>query len=195
MFLAVDSSLGTSVGLVSREGAVLAEAMSEDPRGHAENIGALLQRALAEGQVEPADISHVVMGVGPGPFTGLRVGIAAATAFSLAQGIPLVPIVSHDAVAYGRGDVVVVTDARRGEVAYSVYCGEQVERRTFGPALTRPENLDKALGAYSGFPRVEASVISAASLGLVAWEYLRAGVTLDSPAAQYLRAPDVTVSP
>ncbi len=60
--------------------------------------------------------------MGPGPFTGLRVGIAAARAFAAGRGIPVHPVASHDAVAFGRtAPTLVVTDARRREVAWTTY--------------------------------------------------------------------------
>ena len=195
MFLAIDSSLGTSVAVVSREGTVLAEASSDDHRGHAENIGALIEQALASAGCGPAQVTHVVMGVGPGPFTGLRVGMAAAEAFALSRSLPLVPIVSHDAEAFGLGDVVIVTDARRGELAVSVYAGDAVSRRVLGPLLARPEGVDDAIADYVSVPRIQVVSVSAGKLGQVAHSYLEAGVTPESPAPRYLRAPDVTVAP
>ena len=195
MFLAIDSSLGTSVAVVSREGTVLAEASSDDHRGHAENIGALIEQALESAGCAPAQLTHVVVGVGPGPFTGLRVGMAAAEAFALSRSLPLVPIVSHDAEAFGLGDVVIVTDARRGELAVSVYTGDAVSRRVLGPLLARPEDVDDALADYVSVPRIQVVSVSAGKLGQVALSYLEAGVTPESPAPRYLRAPDVTVAP
>ena len=195
MFLAVDSSLGTSVAVVSSEGHILSECFSEDTRGHAENIGALLQDALASAGIAALDVTHVVMGVGPGPFTGVRVGMAAAEAFAHSRSLPLIPLVSHDAEALGAGEVVIVTDARRGEVAYSVYQGESVFRRVLGPALARPENLEHELGEHSSLLRIQVETISAGKLGQVANAYLTAGVAPESRAPQYLRAPDVTVAP
>ena len=195
MFLAVDSSLGTSVAVVSSDGQILSESSSDDTRGHAENIGALLQDALSSAGITPAEITHVVMGVGPGPFTGLRVGMAAAEAFAHSRSLPLFPLVSHDAEALGAGDVVIVTDARRGEVAYSVYQGESDFRRVLGPALARPENLEHELGEHNSLPRIQVEAISAGKLGQVAHAYLTAGVSPESRAPRYLRAPDVTVAP
>jgi tRNA threonylcarbamoyl adenosine modification protein YeaZ len=195
MFLVVDSSLATSVAVVSVGGEILSESSSADPRSHAENIGTLMQEALLSAGVTPAEVTDVVMGVGPGPFTGLRVGMAAAEAFALSRFLPLVPIISHDAPAHGAGDCVVVTDARRGELAYSVYAGEGALRRVQGPALCRPENLGAELGEYGSLPRIEVETISAGALGQVAAFYRQSGVPLASPAPQYLRAPDVTVKP
>lgn len=195
MFLAIDSSLATSVAVVSAEGVILQECHSDDPRGHAETIGSLIQDALLGAGITPAQVRHVVMGVGPGPFTGLRVGMAAAQAFALSRDVPLLPLISHDAPAWERGDVVIMTDARRGEVAFSVYQGDALERRVMGPALCRPENVDEELGRFAHVPRTEVSVISAGALGQVAHAYLGAGEPFASASPQYLRAPDVTVKP
>ncbi|WP_111467029.1 tRNA (adenosine(37)-N6)-threonylcarbamoyltransferase complex dimerization subunit type 1 TsaB [Microbacterium suaedae] len=150
MILAIDSSLGSSVAVVDPATEdVCAQADSEGTRGHAEVIGTLLERALAEAGAVPADITHVAVGMGPGPFTGLRIGIAAARAFATGRGIPVVPVVSHDAAALERqtdGRFSVVTDARRRENAVSTYEGSDdgIPRRVSGPVLVpqpRAEDL------------------------------------------------------
>ena len=99
MLLAIDTSAGTSVAVVDRDGGILAEHSSDDTRRHAEVIGTLIARSIADAGIEVADLSGVVAGMGPGPFTGLRVGIAAARAFALGAGKLIIPAVSHDAIA------------------------------------------------------------------------------------------------
>jgi tRNA threonylcarbamoyl adenosine modification protein YeaZ len=196
MLLSIDSSLGTSVAVVSPEGKILHEANSEDPRAHAELIGQLLTECFSETGVTPGDITHVVMGVGPGPFTGLRVGMAAATAFSLSRGVPLLPVVSHDALGFvTAGDSVVVTDAKRGEVAYSVYGVSPEFTRLVGPALCTPDQLDLELGEAVSLPRNTAGFVSAGALALVAHTMMASGVAFAPPSPIYLRAPDVGVTP
>ena len=101
MILGIDTSLGSAVAVVEPDGVIRSQVESPDPRGHAEVIGSLIARALAEASVSPSAITHVAAGMGPGPFTGLRVGIAAARTFALGRGVPVVPVVSHDAVALG----------------------------------------------------------------------------------------------
>src|SRR3954469_18659532 len=143
MLLAIDTSAGTSVAVVDRDRGILAQADEADTRRHAEVIGTLIERVLAESGVSPRQLSGVVEGMGPGPFTGLRVGIAAARAFAFGIGKPVVPIASHDAVAFGRIlPTLVVTDARRREVAWSSYAapdGDGFPVLLTGPQLARPE--------------------------------------------------------
>jgi tRNA threonylcarbamoyl adenosine modification protein YeaZ len=191
VLLAIDTSAGTSVAVVVGD-RVLSEASDVGTRGHAEHIGTLIQTALAEAGITPADVTAVVSGMGPGPFTGLRVGIAAARAFAAGRGIPVHPVASHDAVAYGRtAPTLVVTDARRREVAWTTYDANGAN--TNGPHLASPEDLETAVEGYDGFERVDAAEISAASLGLVAERNLAAGRPTGPEQPLYLRAPDVTL--
>lgn len=191
MLLAIDTSAGTSVAVV--DGArVLSQASDANTRGHAEHIGTLIQSVLAEANATPADITGVVSGMGPGPFTGLRVGIAAARAFAAGRGIPVHPVASHDAVAFGRTTpTLVVTDARRREVAWTTYDADGAT--TDGPHLAHPEDLETVVEGYAGFERVDTAAISAASLGLIAERLLAAGRPTGPEQPLYLRAPDVTM--
>lgn len=191
--LAIDSSIGTSVAIVDASGETRAERTSLDRRAHAETIGVLVEGCLQEAGVFGSEVTAVAMGVGPGPYTGLRVGMAAAQAFALARAIPLYPVISHDAEGWWKGDAVVVTDARRGEVAYSVYRGSSELRRIVGPALCRPEELDEALGEHAPLPRIFPEQISATGLARVALHFLERGLTFPGTSPVYLRAPDVTV--
>ncbi|MDN3311580.1 tRNA (adenosine(37)-N6)-threonylcarbamoyltransferase complex dimerization subunit type 1 TsaB [Microbacterium oryzae] len=150
MILAVDTSLGSGAAVVAPDGEIRSAVESENALGHAEVIGTLLERALADASVTAGDITHVAAGMGPGPFTGLRIGIAAARVFALGRGIPVLPVVSHDAVAlelldtHPDGGFAVTTDARRRENAISVYGepdGWRLPRRIAGPEL-RPRDAD-----------------------------------------------------
>jgi tRNA threonylcarbamoyl adenosine modification protein YeaZ len=131
--------------------------------------------------------------MGPGPFTGLRVGIAAARGFAFGIGVPVHPVVSHDAIAWGCNErVLVVTDARRREVAWSLYDPGLI--RLEGPVLAqRGEGFDGVVERHPGVPILDPDEVSAASLGLVA-EFLRAeGRPLEPDQPVYLRPPDVTI--
>ncbi len=196
MILAIDSSMGTSVAVVSPEGQVRSSVQSDDPRAHAELIGVLLTSALEQAGVGADDISGVAMGIGPGAFTGLRVGMAAAQAFALSRNLPLYPVVSHDALGWSvTTETVVVTDARRGEVAFSLYSPSARLRRVRGPELSSPAFLDDALGDAVTLPRIEGTSIDASLLALVALDARSQGLELLEPTPMYLRAPDVTVNP
>ena len=197
MLLAIDTSTGTSVALVDRDAGVIAEHTSQDPRGHAELIGSLIARCL--GDRDPSTLSGVVAGMGPGPFTGLRVGIAAARTFAFGIGKPFLPIRSHDAIAFELASpAIVVTDARRNEVAFSEY-GEPdsdgLPRLVRGPELLPRADLD-TLGALAR----PTSVIPAGALGMLAERAFATGRLfgdggiLAAAEPLYLRAPDATPS-
>lgn len=197
MLLAIDTSTGTSVAVVDRAG-VRAVRTSADTRGHAEVIGAFIRDVLAEAGVIPDELEGVAIGMGPGPFTGLRVGIAAARAFALGIGRPVLPVISHDAVAFGQTDaVLVVTDARRRELAWSAYAApasDGLPHRVAGPALAPAAELAEAVTGYAGYRRLDAATIDAGAIGRLALALLDAGAPLGPAEPVYLRAPDVTLS-
>jgi tRNA threonylcarbamoyl adenosine modification protein YeaZ len=186
VILAIDTSAGTSVALVG-EG-IVAEAATADTRSHAEHIGVFIDRVLTDAGLTPSDVTAVVAGIGPGPFTGLRVGIAAAIAFAIGRGIPLYGIPSHDAVAVGRETCTVVTDVRRRELAWTTYRdGVAID----GPRLTTEATLATDVDLDT-FPEVRADVISAAVLATAAQVRIDRGDDLSSLRPLYLRAPDAT---
>lgn len=196
MLLAIDTSAGTSVALVDPSTQrTVAERSTPDTMRHAEVIGTLLAEVLSSAGMRPSALDGVVVGMGPGPFTGLRVGIAAARTFALGAGIPLLPMVSADAVARaealaGASDtVLVVTDARRKEVFWSLYDLSGVDPvRIDGPGLAKPDALP-----HTEARRVDAAQIPAAELALAAAALLAGGLPLATDEALYLRSPDVTM--
>lgn len=203
MLLAIDTSAGTSVAVVDRDRGILSEVNESDTRRHAEVIGEAILLAIEQSGVAVTELSGVTAGMGPGPFTGLRVGIAAAQAFAFGASIPLVRVVSHDAVAWGHfaagnvGPLLVVTDARRREVYFSAYSGVDpvgLPVRSQGPGLCRPDDLFGAVDDYARYLRVDAAEVSAASAGLLAEGLFLHKRAFAGPEALYLRAPDVTVS-
>lgn len=203
MLLAIDTSAGTSVAVVDRDRGVIAEHSTADTMRHAEIVGEYIRRALADAGVTAADLSGVVAGMGPGPFTGLRVGIAAARVFALGAGKPLLPLVSHDALAFGHyrtggtGDLLVVTDARRRELFWSAYSGcddAGLPVRVDGPGLAKPAVLDDAAFPHAGWNRLDAPTVSAGDLGMLAELGYVAGRPFAADEPIYLRSPDVTLS-
>ena len=194
MLLAIDTSAGTSVAVVDSDARVLAECSSDDPRGHAETIGSLIRDAIAGAGVRVSDLGAVAAGMGPGPFTGLRVGIAAARAFAVGAGIPVLPVLSHDAIARRSGvRAVVATDARRRELFVSVYDGLDdagLPVRVSGPSIVPVTELD----VPAERTLVQATTVSAGALGAVAVIQRIVGRPFAADAAVYLRSPDVTLS-
>jgi tRNA threonylcarbamoyl adenosine modification protein YeaZ len=208
VLLAIDTSAGTSVAVVDFDRGVLAEHGVADTMRHAEVIGDLIERCLREAGVTVAELSAVVGGMGPGPFTGLRVGIAAARVFALGAGKPLVPVISHDGIAFGHyraghtGALLVVTDARRREVYWSAYSGVDTDGlpvRLGPPALAKPAELQEADFVHAGLlgtvgARLDAATVSAGDLGMVAELSFAAKRPFAANDALYLRSPDVTLS-
>lgn len=196
MILAVDTSLGTAVALIDPDGTRRAEASTTDPLGHAEVIGALLAEVLDEAGA--ADIGHVVTGMGPGPFTGLRIGIAAGRAFALGRSIPVVAVPSHLGAAVAAletesGPFAIVTDARRREVAITVFDGtdaDGIPKVVADTVLVKQVDADAHL---AGIRRVDVAALSAADLARVGARALAAGRTLAGDEPLYLRHPDVTL--
>lgn len=198
MLLAIDTSIGTSVAVVDRDGGVLAERVEHDTRRHAEVIGSLIRDVLAEADVAVERLSGVAVGMGPGPFTGLRVGIAAAQAFAIGANKPVVRVISHDAVAFGRTEpVLVVTDARRREVYWTAYAAPDAAGlpvRVAGPALSDPDRLADAVTDLDSFLRIDALAVSAGALGMLAETMFASGRDFAGAEPLYLRSPDVTMS-
>jgi tRNA threonylcarbamoyl adenosine modification protein YeaZ len=139
------SSAAVTAGLVEfADGAdpvVLAERVTVDARAHAEQLTPSLRACLAEAGVGIADLSAVVAGLGPGPFTGLRVGLMTAAALADATGRPGYGVCSLDAIAAAhpeREDLLVAGDARRKEVYWARY---RHGGRIGEPAVSKPAEL------------------------------------------------------
>lgn len=189
---------------------VLAERAVSDGRRHAEILTTLIGEVLGEAALRRNDVDAVVVGCGPGPFTGLRVGMATAAAFGDALGLPVYGVCSLDAIAASgiraqeRVDsLLVVTDARRREIYWALYVDG---RRESGPEVDAPAtvidalaetSIDMVLGSpthaslFDG-PVGEVSAPTAAGLIDAAGSAL---TTAAAPAALvplYLRRPDAT---
>ncbi len=114
-----------TVGVVTIEDgrpALAAERTALAPRGHGELLALSIVGCLDDLALTPAELGAVIIGFGPGPYTGLRVGMVTAAAFADALGIPVYGVGSLDAIAadaQDEGELIVVTDARRREVYWA----------------------------------------------------------------------------
>lgn len=132
--LAIDTSTSrTIVGLVDGS-KVLFESFSEGATDHGRAVSDLVAQALANNSAP----DQVVVGMGPGPFTGLRVGIAFARTFALSRGIPVIGICSLDAIVIDKDEYTVAIDARRKEIYWAKYSGG---RRIEGPSVNKPDEV------------------------------------------------------
>jgi tRNA threonylcarbamoyl adenosine modification protein YeaZ len=152
VILAIDTATpAVTAGIVKLDGIeVLAERVTVDARAHAEQLTPNVLAALADAGLSVGDLAAVVVGCGPGPFTGLRVGMATAAAYGHALGIPVHGVCSLDAIAIESAgtvsEVLVVTDARRREVYWARYRdGVRVD----GPAVNSPADVPGAAEALA----------------------------------------------
>ena len=192
--LAVDTSTVVAAA-VAKDGHILASAVVDDTRAHAEELMPLVQRVIADAGITLADIDRIVTGVGPGPFTGLRVGVVTALTLAEVLDVPVVGACSLDAVAAqwastgAPEEFLVVSDARRKEVYWARYDG--IGRRLSGPEVSAPDALPALplagpgahlVGDSSGPVALDAGWLAAVDLPDAGLEPL------------YLRRPDAEVS-
>lgn len=149
--LALDTSSPTVTVAVHDGHAVLASESTVDARRHGELLVPMLAEVLARAGAHPGDVTDIAVGVGPGPFTGLRIGLVTARTTASVTGAALHGVCSLDAIAAAvtaDGGFAVVTDARRHEVHWARY--DAARKRSQGPAVDRPE--DVAAGLPPGIP-------------------------------------------
>jgi tRNA threonylcarbamoyl adenosine modification protein YeaZ len=135
-------AVSTSVAPVGIE--VLAERVTVDAKAHGELLTPHILAALADAGHVLADVDAIVCGAGPGPFTGLRAGMATAAALGHALDVPVHPVCTLDAIAAAAeagGPLLVVTDARRKELYWATY--DEHGTRTAGPAVAKPADVPR----------------------------------------------------
>lgn len=128
--LSIDTSAAVSASLVSPQGEELASDTVAQERRHAEELMPLIVRLLDTARLTPEDLTAVVAGRGPAPFTGLRVGLVTAHTFAFARDVPLYGVCSLDAIAADTAQtlgltagqrIAALSDARRKEVYWATY--------------------------------------------------------------------------
>ncbi|WP_432752863.1 tRNA (adenosine(37)-N6)-threonylcarbamoyltransferase complex dimerization subunit type 1 TsaB [Streptomyces sp. JL2001] len=206
LLLAMDTATpAVTVALHDGE-SVLAEARQVDARRHGELLLPAVDRVTKEAGRALGEVTGLVVGVGPGPYTGLRVGLVTAATFASALGVPVHGLCTLDGLAYASGieePFVVATDARRKEVYWARY--DDFRTRTTDAAVDRPAEIAERL---AGLPVVGAGARlypeafpdardpehqSAAALAALAAERLAAGADFLDPLPMYLRRPDAQV--
>lgn len=183
-----------------------------DARAHGELLAPHVDAVLADVGVRPASIDAIVAGLGPGPFTGLRVGLATAATMGQALGVPTYGVCSLDAIGFpaAAGEpVLAATDARRREIYWAVYDG--AGQRIVGPevsvpavAATRAHDLAVTAAVGDGAHRYAATLglpvadepryPAALALAMLAAERLTAGAPGELLTPLYLRRPDAVAA-
>ncbi len=132
--LAIDTATSRTIVAIIEDGKVLFENFHEGATDHGKAITELVVQAL---KVCPVP-NQVVVGMGPGPFTGLRVGITFAHSFALARRIPVIGVCSLDAIVVDKNEYTVAIDARRKEIYWASY---KDGKRVAGPAVDKPADV------------------------------------------------------
>ena len=162
--LAIDTSTSKTIVGIIEDDVVLFEKAHEGATDHGRALSELVAEAL-----KVAKPPHqVVVGMGPGPFTGLRVGIAFAHFFALARQIPVIGICSLDAIAITQVEYTVAIDARRKEIYWATY---KDGVRVAGPAVSKPAEVSDFI--IDVYPDMQKLVVLAASQSVLEPMYLR----------------------
>jgi len=183
---------------------VVLELTSDRPLQHGEQLAPLIERALAQGGLVRQDLTAIGVGIGPGPFTGLRVGLVTARTLGYALELPVYGVCTLDVLAVEAvdagavtGPFVVATDARRREVYLASYDADGA--RLEGPEVGKPADLASDLpvvgeGAVlypDAFPRAVGP--TRPSAGWLARVIVDERAELHDPEPLYLRRPDAVM--
>jgi tRNA threonylcarbamoyl adenosine modification protein YeaZ len=205
VFILAFDTATPAVTVAAHDGSdVVAFESAVDARRHGELLAPAIATVLSKAGAQPGDVTAVAVGTGPGPYTGLRVGLVTARVLGSALGVPVHGVCTLDIIAakarHSAGDreFIVATDARRREVYWARYApsGERIS----DPQVSRPADvpaglpvagegpvLNTALGAAC---IIEPRYPSAVQLAQIAAGHLTAGVPPGPAEALYLRRPD-----
>lgn len=188
--------------------ATLAASTVLGARRHGELLAPGVSAILARAGAAPGELARIAVGVGPGPYTGLRVGLVTARTFGFALGVPVYGVCTLDVLAHEcrlgespAGAFLVATDARRGEVYWARYAESGC--RDGDPAVAKPDEIDAgelptvgegAVLYPQAFPGGRPPTYPSASfLARLVTERLAAGEPLPDPEPMYLRRPHATI--
>lgn len=209
--LALDTATGACSAALWRDGRVLARRFEAMPRGQSEALVPMVQDVMAEAGVDFPDLDLVAVTVGPGAFTGLRIGLATARSLALAAGKPCLGVTTFDAVAAavppGAAPLLVVLETKRADLYVQLFGPDGASLSAPGTAL--PEELpdlfpgplrmvgDGSERALATLPHAEVvagnGLPDAAVIAPLAAGRWKPGEPLPPPAPLYLRPPDVTM--
>jgi tRNA threonylcarbamoyladenosine biosynthesis protein TsaB len=200
LLLAFDTATPTVTVALHNSETVVAESSVSGSMRHGELLAPGIADVLAKAGASTRDLTAIAVGVGPGPFTGLRVGVVTARALSDALDVPAYGVCTLDGLAAGSGltgEYLVATDARRKEVYWARYSGAD---RIDGPHVSRPADVDwtgpvvgEGAARYpEAFPDARSPLQPSAGVlaSLVADRLRAGGAGLLAPLPLYLRRPD-----
>ncbi|MEZ0579550.1 tRNA (adenosine(37)-N6)-threonylcarbamoyltransferase complex dimerization subunit type 1 TsaB [Nocardioides sp. MH1] len=204
MLLAFDTSSPTVTVAVHDGSDVVVELTSSETMRHGEQLTPLVDQALRRAGISPRDLTAIAVGVGPGPFTGLRVGLVSARTMAYVLEIPVYGVCSLDVLAVEavetgtvEGPFVVASDARRREVYLATY--DDGGARTSGPDVQRPADVATEVAVVGeggslypdAFPSGRAPLRPSA--GWLARCVVEERAELRDPEPLYLRRPDAEI--
>lgn len=191
--LAIDTSVGVSVAILRSNGEVT-QSQAVDHGMQGELTAELISKVVSDSGLKIEEITDVVVGVGPGPFTGLRVGLVTASVFAHAREIPIHGICSLDAIAFDYAKpCVVVTDARRKELYWARYEGIRIGE----PQVSKPEaitsqfpDVDFVGPGANLYPDYVSGNLMELKAGSLAKLFASGSAQLVDVSPMYLRKPD-----
>lgn len=185
---------------------VLAERQHRDPRRHGEVLPVLIDELLSQASRPPRELTAIAVGVGPGAYTGLRVGIATAQAMASTLQIPAFGALTLDAIAFATArteSFAIVTDARRSELfaaRYGDYRSREAQPWVAAPEAVASELNGVAVFAPAGTPKLPGAdyqacaEVSATDVCRVVVDRQQRGEPLEPVRPMYLRRPDVSTA-
>lgn len=200
MLLAFDTATALVTVALHDGDRVVAERSSDRPMKHGEQLAPLIEEVMSAAGVVRQDLTALAVGVGPGPFTGLRVGLVTARTLGLVLAVPVygvctLDVLAVEAVETGAVDepFMVATDARRKEVYVASY---DAGTRIAGPAVSRPAEVATSVPVTGAGPALYPEAFphgvgpEKPSAGWLAHTVTHERAELLDPEPLYLRRPD-----